>query len=99
MSRKFFLPQSCKRLNFNINDIYLIESAIKRLITHHTHDEEGVRELERKIDEIILKLNWVRLTSNNGNKLDALTNYHCKQLSSAKFPLKITSKMIDKIFL
>lgn len=98
MSLNFFLPKSCKKLNFNIDNIQFTDTALKRLITHYTDDELGVRQLEERIDEIILKLNWIRLTSDDGNLNSELSGYHFKEMTAIKFPLKVTTKLIDLFF-
>lgn len=98
MTNQFFIPKSCNKLNVNINDIKFTNDAIKLIIYSYTNREAGVRELERKIDEIILKINWIKLTQNADN---SLVDCYCKNMSSTRvtFPMIITKKIVMNLLM
>jgi ATP-dependent Lon protease len=95
MVKQFFLPKSCEKLHFSPENIRFSVAALRKIILDYTNNEEGVRKLEERIDEIILKLNWARLTS--GSVTQELVNYHGSQLSLLKFPFRITVKNLSKL--
>jgi ATP-dependent Lon protease len=60
--KKFFLPRARSKLNIQYKTRFA-NTAIKTIILEYTNHESGVRELERRIDEIILKINWIKMAS------------------------------------
>lgn len=97
ITNKFFIPKSCEKLNFNISSIKFTDEAIKTIIDNYTYSEVGVRELERRIDEIILKINWLKLTHNNNNR--ELSDCYCKNMSSFRIDdtCIINKKVVNKL--
>lgn len=97
IATKFFIPQSCTKLNFDQSSIQFTNEAIKTLIRNYTGGEAGVRELARRIDEIILKINWLKLTQNQANPL--LSDCYCQQMGQLPItnPMVINKKVIEKL--
>ena len=77
ISKQFFIPQSCAKLNLSTNKIKFNDAVIRSIITNYTLHEQGVRDLERKIDEIILKIHWLSITS----ETTSLRTYICPNIN------------------
>ncbi|MCD6124509.1 endopeptidase La [bacterium] len=66
IARDFLLPKAIKRNGLVNYKIEFTEAALKRIIRNYTR-EAGVRELERKIDEILRKI-AVKIAGNKTRK-------------------------------
>ena len=97
MSQSFLIPKACQKINMDLNTVKFTEEGIYEIIRHHTRGEEGVRELERKLEEIILKLNWIRLTYTSEETDPNLCQYHFHSEIKASFPCSITKKLVTQI--
>jgi ATP-dependent Lon protease len=97
ITNKFFIPRSCSKLNFDPSSIKFLDDAITSIVTNYTYMEEGVRELERRVDEIILKINWLKLTQNKTHQ--ELSDCYCKDMSSIQLtnPFVINKKVVNKL--
>lgn len=82
LSRNFLIKEICKSYNINNNDIIIDDNDIEYIITKTT-EEDGVRNLQRNINNIYSHINMNRFIKTNDNEL-------------ITFPYKITSKDIDK---
>jgi ATP-dependent Lon protease len=91
MCRQFFIPKSCRNLNFDIKQVDFTDEALKHVISHYCHNELGVRELERRIDEIILKLNWHRKTGNSDHTKNKKTH------KNPKIEYNLTRKVVERL--
>ncbi len=93
MCNQFFLPKACRNLNFDSTQIQFEPTALKWLITQQDPPEEGARELERSLENIVEKISWGRLTLGH-----EINDYHCGGLSQIQFPVKVTPKLIKQLF-
>ena len=59
----------------------------------YTEKEEGVRNIKRKIEELFLKINLLRLMKNDNENL---LNIEYK-INNLNFPLNITIEIIDNL--
>ena len=73
--------------NYNMTNISFKDDAIYYLIDTYSK-EEGVRELKRKLEDVISKINLLTMVDSASCNLPRI---------SIKFPLKITINLIKKI--
>ena len=73
--------------NFNMKDISFKDEALYYMIDTYSN-EDGVRELKRKLQEVISKINLITLVGSSLCNLPRI---------SIKFPLKITTNLLRKI--
>jgi endopeptidase La len=85
--KNYILKEICDEINLDLNHIYIDDKTIEYLIENFTH-ESGVRNLKRKLEKILLKLNLDKIYSrgifdvkNNSNNIN----------------INITIDMIDSI--
>jgi len=73
--------------NYNMTNVSFKDDAIYYLIDTYSN-EEGVRELKRKLEDVISKINLLTMVDSSDCNLPRI---------SIKFPLKITINLIRKI--
>ena len=66
IARKFILPEVIRDIGLTTQEVSLSDDAIRRVITHYTQKEEGVRTLRRCIHHICSTVNLERLMSGKG---------------------------------
>jgi ATP-dependent Lon protease len=57
----YLIPNICKNIGFNREDVIFNNDIIQTLINSYTNNEKGVRNLKRCIESIIEKLNVLKL--------------------------------------
>ena len=82
LSRNFLIKEICKSYNISNDDIIIDDKDIEYIITKTT-EEDGVRNLQRNINNIYSHINMNRFIKSEGDEL-------------ILFPFKITIKEIDK---
>lgn len=82
LSKKFLIKEICNSYNIKNEDIIIEDKDIEYII-NKTTEEDGVRNLQRNINNIYSHINMNRFIKTEDNEL-------------VKFPYKITSKIIDK---
>ena len=92
--KDFIIPDLLKNTGFLESDIVLSNSIIEYIINKYTEQEDGVRNIKRCIEELILKINLLRLMKNNNNVIDI--KY---KINDLKFPLNITIEIVDNLLL
>ena len=91
--KDFIIPDMLENIGFKKNDININSENISYIINKYTENEEGVRNIKRKIEDLFLKINLLRLMKNdNQNLLDI--KY---KINDLKFPLNITNEIIDNL--
>lgn len=76
--KNYILKEICDEINMNINQILFEDNVIEYLIENFTH-ESGVRNLKRKVEKILLKLNLDKIYSrglfdkNSNNRINITT--------------------------
>jgi len=90
----FIIPELLKNIGFNQNDIIIDTNNIKYIINKYTHNEDGVRNIKRCIEDLFLKINLLRLIKDNDTKNMIDIQYKINNLS---FPLNITTLIIDDL--
>jgi ATP-dependent Lon protease len=88
ITQDFIIPQLLINIGFKDNEIIFNSDIIKYIIEKYTNNEEGVRNIKRLIEEILLKINLLRLLKNS----DLIElKYNIKDL---KFPFHINNNEI-----
>jgi ATP-dependent Lon protease len=64
--KKFIIPEICKSIGYNSNNIKINDSDLKEIIIEYTH-EAGVRKLKEKLEELIRKVNYERIYNKQHN--------------------------------
>lgn len=82
ISKDYILPQICTNFTFSHTQIYFSPDTLKYLIKKYTNNDEGVRDLKKKIELILLKYNY-----------DLILDSKC-----GEYPHEITVQYIDNIF-
>ena len=82
LSKNFLIKEICKSYNIKNEDIIIDDKDIEYII-NKTTEEDGVRNLQRNINNIYSHINMNRFIKTEDNEL-------------VKFPYKLSSKIIDK---
>jgi len=90
--RDFIIPNLLKNIGFLQEDINITNDTIKFVINTYTHNEDGVRNIKRVMEEIFLKINLLKLIKTN--KTNIGIEYNIRNLS---FPLTITCDIIKNL--
>jgi ATP-dependent Lon protease len=94
MVHRFFLNSSCRKIKVDPSQINITDGAIKVIIDKYTDHEEGVRELARRIDELVLKIHWLKLTQETKNH--TLMDCYSGKMGAIKLknPCVVTQQLI-----
>ena len=84
----YMLPNICKEVGFNKNEIVLSNDLIKNLIETYTN-EAGVRKIKEKIVDIIRDINLNRFYNNNYSLPYIVTEEYVKKLFENQPKVKI----------
>ena len=61
IAKDYLLPEICKNIGFDINDIIINDDIFKNIIENYTDEEKGVRNLKRCIESIISGVNIMKI--------------------------------------
>ena len=86
--RDYMIPEICKDVGFNTNEIILDDEMITYLIETYTY-EAGVRKIKEKIVEIIRDINLNRFHSNDYELPFKITKDYVKRLFENKPKIRI----------
>jgi len=89
IAEKFLIPKFKNDLQFKEKDVVIANKELKYLISKKTIDQPGMRNTERKIKELLDKLALLKHYPDSND-----LSFHIKNL---KFPVKVTSGIIDKL--
>ena len=94
IARDFSIKKICKNIGFEEKNIYFEESSLKDIAMNYC-PEEGVRNFEKCLETIIMKINLYNITKDP-------KDLHLKKEIKLEKPYKITSEvadiLLDKIF-
>jgi ATP-dependent Lon protease len=92
--KDFIIPDLLKNIGFLKTDIIINSETIEYIINKFTDNEDGVRNIKRKIEDIFLKINLLRLIDNNikDNKI----NIEYK-IDNLVFPLTIDNTIVNNL--
>ena len=88
--KNYIWPSIVKRLNFKETDVMLTDNAVHYMVTEFSSDEKGVRTLIRAIDNLMMRINMMRIVRD-----DSMKEY--KFYMDICFPLLITEETAKKI--
>jgi len=86
IARQYLIKEICLNVGLDHNNIIISDEIIKHIINNFTN-EEGVRELKRKLETIILKINLMRFT-------DIDLDYRIKDF---KFPITLSLQNVENL--
>ena len=92
--KDFIIPDLLKNIGFSQNDIIIDSETIKYIINKFTDNEDGVRNIKRKIEDIFLKINLLRLIDSKDET--NLINIEYK-LENLVFPLIINNTIVNNL--
>ena len=89
---KDYLSSAIQRnINFQPSDVIITDAALQYIIEKYTHEEKGVRELKRCIENIYTKLNLFRIMKPSCNLFEKELNLQ------VSFPFTVTTDMVQKL--
>ena len=98
IAKDYLIPSLLANVKFKKEDIIFRDETISEIIEKYTDGESGVRNLKRCLDSVIMKLNTLRLTSQNpalaSSPNSQLIPYY---LNDYKLPMIINSTIVDKL--
>jgi ATP-dependent Lon protease len=98
IAKDYLLPKILSNVKFSKEDIIFPDETLNEIIEKYTDSESGVRNLKRCIESIVMKLNTLRLTSQNPalgcSPNSQLIPYF---LNNYKLPMTITTSIVDKL--
>ena len=93
IAQQYLLPKIREQVLFDETEVILDEETLHHIILHHTHKEDGVRNLKRCLEMIHTKLNLYRLMK-PGTYL-----FEHDMSMQVKFPMTITPALVDKLLI
>lgn len=95
IAQDYLMPSICKEFNFKQKDITVPDDSIKHIIDKYTN-EQGVRDLRRKLGTIVAKLNVLKLIGKRSeSKIKKIVKFTLP--GKTKFPLKVSTEQIDAL--
>ncbi len=90
--KDFIIPDLLKNIGFSEKDIIISSETIEYIINNFTENEDGVRNIKRKIEDIFLKINLLFLINNQNNMINI--DYKIDNLT---FPLNINNNIVNNL--
>ena len=98
IAQEYLVPKILSNVKFRPEDIVFSNDTIGHIIDSYTGGECGVRNMKRCLESVIMKLNTLRLTSQNPalgcSPNSQLIPYY---LANYKLPMHITSSIVHKL--
>jgi hypothetical protein len=90
IAQKYLIPKIQTEVAFKSDQIIIPDETIEYIVEHHTHKEDGVRNLKRCLEIIYTKLNLYRLMKPGTKLFD-------KDATSIEvsFPFTVTNRVVD----
>jgi ATP-dependent Lon protease len=63
IATKYLLPEACRNIGFDLNDIDIDEYAINYIVRNY-EQKGGLRDIKRAMETIIMRLNTIKITDN-----------------------------------
>jgi ATP-dependent Lon protease len=98
IARDYLIPKILANVKFKKDEIIFPDETIREIIDRYTDSESGVRNLKRCLESVIMKLNTLRLTSQNPSIVNSPNSQLIPYfLNNYKLPMTITSTVVDKL--
>jgi len=91
IARKYLIPRIIENVCFEKDAISIPDDTLHELISKHTNDEKGVRNLKRCLETIYTKLNLHRLMP-KGTKM-----FDDENTIEVEFPFNVTIDVVKKL--
>ena len=91
IAKNYLLPNICKQVNFEKDNVIIEDSALDYIIENYTEKEDGVRNLKRCLEIIYTKLNLYRLMPENSSLFKEEKSF------KVEFPFTVTSSVVEKL--
>lgn len=90
IAQKYLIPKIQTEVAFKPDQIIIPDETIEYIVEHHTHKEDGVRNLKRCLEIVYTKLNLYRLMKPGTKLFD-------KDATSIEvsFPFTVTNRVVD----
>ncbi len=99
IAENYILPELMENIGFNSGDLVFTKDVLKYIVTKFGKDEQGVRTVRKSLEDIIMKLNLLRLLKGTKNEEESekvenriLIDY---EIDNFGIPCELTVKMID----
>jgi ATP-dependent Lon protease len=83
--KNYLLSEICNNIGINKDDIHMSDDVIRNLIKKYCNKDKGVRNLKRKLESILLKINLARYIDKG----------HYSLLNKIEFPYTINDDIVD----
>ena len=83
--KNYLLPDICNNIGINKDDINISNDVIKNLIKKYCNKDKGVRNLKRKLESILLKINLAKYIDKGSYSI----------LNRIEFPYTIKDDIVD----
>jgi ATP-dependent Lon protease len=98
IARDYLIPKVLANVKFKKDEIIFPEETIREIIDRYTDNESGVRNLKRCLESVVMKLNTLRLTSQNPSIVNSPNSQLIPYfLNNYKLPMTITSTVVEKL--
>jgi ATP-dependent Lon protease len=98
IARQFLIPNIMTEYHMNLHDVVFNDEVINYIISKNQDDEHGVRNIRRRFEQIISKLNVMRLFVGTGDvREDTKSPLKRLKVTDMTFPLELNNKLVDKI--
>jgi ATP-dependent Lon protease len=98
IARDYLIPKILANVKFKKDEIIFPEETIREIIDRYTDNESGVRNLKRCLESVVMKLNTLRLTSQNPSIVNSPNSQLIPYfLNNYKLPMTITSTVVEKL--
>ena len=95
IAQDYLMPAICDEFKFKQKDVKIPDESIKHIIDKYTN-EQGVRDLRRKLGTIVAKLNVLKLIGKRSeSKLKKIVKFSLP--GKTKFPMKVSADHIDAL--
>ena len=91
ISKNYLIPAIREQVSFKETDIIIPDDTIHYIVSTHTNNEDGVRNLKRCLEIIHTKLNLYRLMRPDANLFEVDMNI------KVEFPITITTTIVDAL--
>jgi ATP-dependent Lon protease len=93
ITKKYVLPELLGNVGFQEKDITFSDELIKWMIQKYTKDEKGVRTIRKVFEDVLLKMNLLRLIKNPSETEKIEMDYWIQDFA---LPIQVNQEMIEK---
>jgi ATP-dependent Lon protease len=94
ITKKYVLPELLENIGFQKEDITFTDDLIKWMISKYAKEEKGVRMIRKVFEDVLLKMNLLRLVKDPSEKEKIEMDYWIEDF---KIPIQATQEMVQKL--